>query len=50
MEMKVVGYDWNSIIRIVNKVKSNFFRKCEWIIFFLKLNDVRLKEEEMVKF
>lgn len=34
MEMKVVGYDWNNIIRIVNKVKSNFLENVNGLYFF----------------
>lgn len=34
MEMKVVGYDWNSIIRIVNKVKSNLLENVNGLYFF----------------
>lgn len=33
-EMKAAGYDWNSITRIVNKVKSNLSENANGLHFF----------------
>lgn len=33
-EMKAAGYDWNSITRIVNKVKSNLSENADGLHFF----------------